>query len=544
MAEHSFPFASVDNDRKYGAADWAGYFSQFISNGVFPVGTQLQVTAGSGMQVNVSDGGAWINGYGYRNDSVLILAIEPADGVLNRIDRVVVRWGRAERTIFLTVLKGTPASTPAPPALVRDADYYDLCIAQIAVNAGITEIAAAHISDKRMDPSLCGIGSSLITPNTAGWYEGWEIEFQTWFDSVKGLMGEDPGTSQAAAISELQGDVAPLKAAATMHITSGTAPDFTISQVPSITAYVDGQMWTLRFHTSSDSPTLNVNGLGAAPLLEATGKAAKVKAGQIVRVMRYGASFFTVSGAGSLPDSISSLLSYTGKKIYEQKVIDGKLYHLFTFETSGILTVTGDFVGDVWMCGGGADGQDGNKADSPNDYGYGGAGAFTANFYNVQIQDGEIAIGAGNGGVTSYLEMSANGATGPNGGSGGAKGRGGVNGTGQGTTTRPWGSADMPAYCPGGGNGATDDAANRYNGGSDGGAPVPASGPYGLGGDWGGGHGGRAKSPESECAGDAGHSYGAGGGGGTGRVGTVSSTTYRERGGRGHAGAVMIRIPA
>ncbi len=204
MAEHSFPFAAVDNDRVYSAADWAAYFAQLITNGVFPVGSQLQVKAGTGMHVNVSAGSAWINGYGYVNSADYMLSVDPADGVLNRKDRVVVRWGRVERAIFLYVLKGTPASSAVPPALVRNADYHDICLAEISVNAGITQIASGHISDKRLDPSLCGIVSSLITPNTAGWYEAWEAEFQAWLATVQGLLHGDPATELATAIAALQ----------------------------------------------------------------------------------------------------------------------------------------------------------------------------------------------------------------------------------------------------------------------------------------------------------------------------------------------------
>ncbi|MCL1832646.1 MAG: hypothetical protein FWG45_07050, partial [Oscillospiraceae bacterium] len=74
MAEFSFPFPSVNGDRKYGAGDWANYFGFIMTNGVFPVGNQLQVTPGGGMQVFVSPGKAWINGYGYNNTTDFTLS--------------------------------------------------------------------------------------------------------------------------------------------------------------------------------------------------------------------------------------------------------------------------------------------------------------------------------------------------------------------------------------------------------------------------------------------------------------------------------------
>ena len=307
MSEYGFPFPAIDDDRVYDAADWAAYFAQFITNGVFPVGTQLQVTAGAGMQINISVGAAWINGYGRVFDTIYVLDVEPADGVLDRIDRIVVRWGRVERAIFLDVRKGTAASSPTAPALVRDADHYDLCLAEISIPAGITEITGAHISDKRLDTGLCGIVSSLITPDTDGFFESLEAEFLAWFNAVKDIMDGDPDTNIVNDIAELQEDVQALEAINAPLMTGGTAPDFTISPSPAILGYADGQIWTVQFHAESDAPTLNVNGKGAAAIYQYTSKAAKVKAGQIARVMRLGSSFFTVSGGGiGLPLTIGA----------------------------------------------------------------------------------------------------------------------------------------------------------------------------------------------------------------------------------------------
>ena len=248
MAEYSFPYPSVGGDRLYGAADWREYFKAFLTNGVFPVGGQLQVTAGEGMAVAVSDGKAWIEGGGYRNTAAFSLTIDPADGVLNRIDRIVVRYNVTDRAINLAVIKGTPASSPAAPAIVRSADYYDLCIAQISVPAGITEIASGHITDKRLDTSVCGIVSSLITPDTSGWYEGWEAEFQTWLASIQGLLEGDPATALAAAVATLQGemdtaqtDIAELQ----RTIITSAATTYTISEAEDNTEYRLGTLTAL-----------------------------------------------------------------------------------------------------------------------------------------------------------------------------------------------------------------------------------------------------------------------------------------------------------
>jgi hypothetical protein len=108
---------------------------------------------------------------------------------------------------------------------------------------------------------------------------------------VDELTPEDIGAATAA-------DVNALKAVNALLSTGGTAPNFTISPTPAITAYANGQTWTVRFHSDAISPTLNVSGKGAGNIYASDGKAARVKAGQIVRVVRYGTGFFIVSGGG------------------------------------------------------------------------------------------------------------------------------------------------------------------------------------------------------------------------------------------------------
>lgn len=162
MEKSSF-FNSVSHDRVYRAEEWAEYFASFIGNGVFPVpSNNLQVVAGSGMVVTVKAGKAWINGYFYYNTGDLSLTLPVADGVLNRIDRIVVRWDLTERLISVVVKSSTPSASPTPPALQRDADAYELCLADITTGAGVTAISQAVITDRRLDPSLCGIVAGVV----------------------------------------------------------------------------------------------------------------------------------------------------------------------------------------------------------------------------------------------------------------------------------------------------------------------------------------------------------------------------------------------
>ena len=164
MAQKCFPFNSVSGDRVYKAEDFRQYFAQFIGNGVFYSNAgALKVSEYSGMQLQVGAGAAWVAGAGYINDSTLTVSLANADGALNRIDRIVVRCSYTERTVYIDVLQGSYSAQPTAPALTRNADAYELALADIYVAAGATSITQAAITDQRLNTTVCGIVTGLIT---------------------------------------------------------------------------------------------------------------------------------------------------------------------------------------------------------------------------------------------------------------------------------------------------------------------------------------------------------------------------------------------
>lgn len=188
MEKSSF-FNSVSGDRVYRAEEWAEYFASFIGNGVFPVpSTSLQVVAGSGMAVAVKTGKAWINGYFYYNTSDLPVTLATADGVLNRIDRIVVRWDLTERKISVVVKSSTPATSPVAPALQRDADAYELCLADVLVGAGVTAISQANITDRRLDGSLCGVVAGVVDQIDT---DAFNAQLEAWFADYKEMSVDE-----------------------------------------------------------------------------------------------------------------------------------------------------------------------------------------------------------------------------------------------------------------------------------------------------------------------------------------------------------------
>lgn len=203
MEKSSF-FNSINKDRLYKAEDYAQYFSSFIGNGIFPnPSTNLQAIANNNMTVTLKLGKAWINGYFYFNNDDLILSIDAADGVLNRIDRLVIRFDTVNRNITAKIKKGTFASTPVAPTLQRDADGYELAIADIYVVKGAVSITQANITDIRLDANLCGLVSGTVeqvdvTTLFNQYQESFQLkenefeqEFENWFNNVKGQLSGD-----------------------------------------------------------------------------------------------------------------------------------------------------------------------------------------------------------------------------------------------------------------------------------------------------------------------------------------------------------------
>lgn len=187
MAERSGFFDSYivgdSYDRPYFASDFAEFFARFIGNGVFyNPSTSCQIIANDNMTVTVKVGYGYINGFIYINDSDFTLNISPADGVANRIDRIVLQYDIAGRIIKAVVKEGSFAANPTAPTVQRDADYYELGLADISIIAGATSITQSSITDLRLNSNYCGVVSNLLgdvdTTTIFNQYQAWLIETQ------------------------------------------------------------------------------------------------------------------------------------------------------------------------------------------------------------------------------------------------------------------------------------------------------------------------------------------------------------------------------
>lgn len=240
MAEKSGFFNAVADssgnyDREYLAEDFAAYFSRFIANGVFPnPSTGLQVTAAPSpnMTVLLQPGYGYINGYTYENTAAISFDIGVADGVLNRKDAIMIRWDKTGRVVKAYKVQGNPGASAVAPSPVRTADYYDLCVAIVNVNAGATTITQAAIEDTRMNTAICGIVTGAVTQvDTATLYNQIqsdlnqfktvnEADFQAWFATIKDILDADT----AGHLLNLIDDLDDTKADKVVNATEGNLP--------------------------------------------------------------------------------------------------------------------------------------------------------------------------------------------------------------------------------------------------------------------------------------------------------------------------------
>ena len=172
MAQKSGFFTALQSggeyDRVYTSADYCDNLATVIKTGVrYSTDNDLQVSAGNNMYITVGIGRAWIKGRWYHNDTELTtLAVPTAPvGSNSRIDRVVLRLDTSvsARSIVAAVKQGTAAASPVAPALTRSGDIYEIGLATIRVNPGVTAITDANITDTRADGNVCGWAAS-VTP--------------------------------------------------------------------------------------------------------------------------------------------------------------------------------------------------------------------------------------------------------------------------------------------------------------------------------------------------------------------------------------------
>ena len=185
MASTGEPFGlfwnSDNKDRTYDANSLEYWLKKFFTSGVF--NGDLQVQATSGMTIKVGAGYANVDGKVKFWNAEFNLTLDPANSTYPRIDTVVITRDNVNREIRCEVVTGGySGDTPQPTAPVRNAEIYQLVLAQIYVANGATGITQAEITDTRPNTNLCGWITGTVTELD---FEQFTVQFESYFAQFK-----------------------------------------------------------------------------------------------------------------------------------------------------------------------------------------------------------------------------------------------------------------------------------------------------------------------------------------------------------------------
>jgi len=164
MSEYSRFFGGPEGAiPQYNQTHDAEVYRLMFSYGIFSdIENELVVTETDPVSLNVKvdTGWAFVHGFWYHNDSALIKSLGAADPEHSRIDRIVLRLDSTTNfKISCEVLAGTPAASPSPPSLTQTDAIYEISLAQVLVEANVTSISNAKITDERNFVESKGLAS-------------------------------------------------------------------------------------------------------------------------------------------------------------------------------------------------------------------------------------------------------------------------------------------------------------------------------------------------------------------------------------------------
>lgn len=204
-------------DRVYSSAEFSHYWALLVGDGVFgQPSTSLNVLAMEpvAMRVKVSPGTGWIKGHYLtvpdNMDEVILVPV--ANPSLPRIDSIIMALNNADRDMKLYLRSGNAAASPKPVTLQRDADVWELELAQITVAAGAGNITQTAIKDMRTDPNRCGIVTGLIDQfDVSGFFTAAQASFNEWFTNIQNQLGEDVAGHLLNLIQGVSNDLSSFK---------------------------------------------------------------------------------------------------------------------------------------------------------------------------------------------------------------------------------------------------------------------------------------------------------------------------------------------
>lgn len=226
MAIVTYPLNGID----YDAENAETYLCTRIS-GVYSADGNFQASVTGDRQVSISSGLAWIQNTEFAGKSVcntesVAVEIPIADGTRPRLDRIVLRFDKAANASSIVLKQGTPSSAPIAPAVERTELVYELGLCTVQVPAASTIVNAGNVTSTLLDESVCGLMRDGVTgipteqlqeqvttllADLRVAFENQldlqEQDFDAWFETIKGKLGDDPATALQSQVDNLQAAV-------------------------------------------------------------------------------------------------------------------------------------------------------------------------------------------------------------------------------------------------------------------------------------------------------------------------------------------------
>jgi len=187
-------YNSYQGDRKYDAEDVNKILDGLVNYGVYAsVGKIFAVTPGTGMQVLIDTGRAWLNRTWNENDAIMSLRIPTADMTLSRIYAVVIEINSHQdvRTNSIKLVPGLLATAPERPAMIKSETLNQWALAYVTVGPRVTEIRQSDIVvvvGMSETPFVTGI---IQTARLDALFQKWEGDFIGWLESLQDILDDN-----------------------------------------------------------------------------------------------------------------------------------------------------------------------------------------------------------------------------------------------------------------------------------------------------------------------------------------------------------------
>ncbi|MFI3173974.1 MAG: hypothetical protein R3Y53_02080, partial [Bacillota bacterium] len=179
-------FNSKNGDRKYNAEQMSAIFDGIINDGIFAnIGNAFVVKVLENNTITVDTGKAWFNSTWLLNDSILPIDMGVSEILVHRIDAVVIEMNHTDavRSGSITIVKGTPSSSPKRPTMLHTLEVNQYPLAYIYRKADSTKISQADITNMIGTSTTPYITGILEVVDIDHVFAQWESQWDNFYDT-------------------------------------------------------------------------------------------------------------------------------------------------------------------------------------------------------------------------------------------------------------------------------------------------------------------------------------------------------------------------